>query len=82
MDQGDKLLTRLKAALGVTASAGTADGKVTATQASGEVLVNSEVAQVVNDTDFPAFVKLVNDKNHTAALATHVYPWGERKYGP
>ena len=69
MDQGDKLLTRLKAALGVTASAGTADGKVTATQASGEVLVNSEVAQVVNDTDFPAFVKLVNDKNHTAALA-------------
>ena len=69
MDQGDKWLTALKAKLGLVASAGTVDGKITASQTSGERLYTSEVAQVVNNAEFTDFEKEVIGGHYTEALA-------------
>ena len=69
MDQGDKLLTALKTKLGMVAAAGTADGKITASQTSGERLYASEVSQVINHAEFIAFEKEVNASHYTEAMA-------------
>ena len=62
-------LTRVRTALGKSASVGLPGGRATTAQSSGEVLNGAEISQTLTSPDFLAFGKTMREGKFTEALA-------------